>query len=127
MRTRKILAALLVFSIALSTLASAEPAGSSQAATPGAAPSAFRTSVDRAAAAAALTGESPMPASYGLAPRKLAQAPQVAAQASNGGGGGGGMRVTSMILTLVGTAAGIGATVYMLKQMKKIQPPTPGN
>jgi hypothetical protein len=123
MRTRKILAALLVFSIALSTLASAEPAGSSQSATPGAAPSAFRTSVDRAAAAAALTGESPMPASYGLAPRKLAQAPQVAAQASNGGGGG--MHVTSMILTLVGTVAGVGATVYMLKQMKKVQ--TPGN
>jgi hypothetical protein len=36
-------------------------------------------------------------------------------------GGGGGMGAVAIIMTIVGTAAGIGATVYMLKQMKKIE------
>jgi len=56
----------------------------------------------------------------------MKQSTQFAAAAAGGGGqaasgGGGGMSAVSMILTLVGTAAGIGATVYMVKQMKKAQ------
>jgi hypothetical protein len=36
-------------------------------------------------------------------------------------GGGGGMSVATLIMTLVGTAAGVGATVYMVKQLKKVE------
>jgi hypothetical protein len=127
MRTRKILSGLLVCSIVLSALpASAEPAGApplpAAASTP--APSAFRASLDRAATSAALVEDIPTNTPYGPA-RKIKQSPQFAATTGAGGGqatsGGGGMGAMSMILTLVGTAAGIGATVYMLKQMKKVQ------
>jgi hypothetical protein len=56
----------------------------------------------------------------------MKRSPQFAAETAGGGGqaasgGGGGMHAVSLILTLVGTAAGIGATVYMVKQMKKAQ------
>jgi hypothetical protein len=126
MRTRKILSGLLVFSIVLSALpVSAEPAGTSLAAAPASpAPSTFRASLDRAAASAALVGELPTGTPYGPATRKMMPSPQFAAEAAGGGGqaasgGGGGMSKVSLIITLVGTAAGIGATVYMLKQMKK--------
>jgi hypothetical protein len=128
MRTRKILSGLLVFSIVLSALpASAEPAASPlPAAASNPAPSAFRASLDRAATSVALVEEIPTSTPYGPAPRKMKQSPQFAAAAAGGGGqaasgGGGGMSAVSLVLTLVGTAAGIGATVYMMKQMKKAQ------
>jgi hypothetical protein len=128
MRTRKILSSLLACSIVLSALpASAEPAGTSlPAAASSPAPSAFRASLDRAATSVALVGEIPASTPYGPAPTKMKQSPQFAAAAAGGGGqavsgGGGGMSAVSLVLTLVGTAAGIGATVYMMKQMKKAQ------
>jgi hypothetical protein len=50
------------------------------------------------------------------------------AGAGHGPGGGGGMGVASMVLMTVGTVVGIGATVYMIKQMKKTTstPTVPG-
>jgi hypothetical protein len=127
MRIQKLLSGLLACSIVLSALpASAEPAGTAlPSAASSSAPSPFRASLDRAATSAALVGETPTSTTpFGPAPRKLKQSSDIAASATGHGGQtahGGGMGAVSMVLTLVGTAAGIGATVYMMKQMKKAQ------
>jgi hypothetical protein len=40
-------------------------------------------------------------------------------QEAQGGSGGGGGHMTAIIMTLVGTAASLGATYYIYKEMKK--------
>ena len=69
----------------------------------------LRTAIDRAAAQSVMDSRT-----YISSP---APAPRPAARARQGGGGGGG---TSMLIwTLVGTAASLGATYYLVKEMKK--------
>jgi hypothetical protein len=71
----------------------------------------------------------PMPESqgtvpFGPSPRRVKRTSESASEEGGGqavASGGGGSHVAMIIMTLVGTAAGVGATVYMLKQMKKIQ------
>jgi hypothetical protein len=78
-----------------------------------AAPSPLRSSIDRALAQPAAGG-----------PRAAAPSPVRRNQSggSTVGGGGGGGR---MILALIGTAVSVGATIYMVKQIKKSEDPTP--
>ena len=68
----------------------------------------LRASIDRAVvrASSGHTGPVTLP-SHGT--------PRIAKQASNGGGGG----HTALILGLVGTAAGLGATYYLVKETQK--------
>jgi hypothetical protein len=75
-----------------------------------AAPAPLRASIDRALAA-------PVPASAPPAPVRRNQS----GGTYSGGGGGGGR----MILALLGTAVSVGATYYVIKQMKKSEDPTP--
>jgi len=81
----------------------AEPTPTNGGSTP------LRAAIDRAAVRSSNTQTAPasLPA-----PRKT----RVAKQASNGGGGGG---HTVLILGLVGTAAGLGATYYLVKESQK--------
>ena len=68
----------------------------------------LRAAIDRAAAQSVLESTS-----YVSSPTP---APRPAARARQGGGGGG----TSMLIwTLVGTAASLGATYYLVKEMRK--------
>lgn len=71
---------------------------------------AFRASVERAVSQAPLPQASPRDS-------------RIRRQSANGtsGGGGGG----HMLMALIGTAISVGATVYVVKQMKKNSEPVP--
>jgi hypothetical protein len=126
MTVKRLVSGLLALSIVLAALpARAETEGGSSATAQGSASSTFRASLDRAAAAVSMT---PMPESQGTAPfgtsRRTMKRSESASEEAGGqavASGGGGSHVLAIVMTLVGTAAGVGATVYMLKQMKKIQ------
>ena len=125
MTAKRLGSGLLALSIVLAALpARAETEGGSSGTAQGSGSSSFRASLDRAAAAVSMT---PMPESQGTVPfgpsprrvKRTSASEEGGGQAVAGGGGGG--HVAMIIMTLVGTVAGVGATVYMLKQMKKIQ------
>jgi hypothetical protein len=75
-----------------------------------AAPDPLRASIDRALAAPVAAGR----------PAASVRRSQSGGTTMNGGGGGG-----RLILALLGTAVSVGATYYMIKQMKKSTDPTP--
>jgi hypothetical protein len=93
--------------LAVTVVAAGLPALSRAEATP------LRASIDRALSQPSASG-----------PRAAAPSPVRRNQSggSTVGGGGGGGR---MILALIGTAVSVGATIYMVKQIKKSEDPTP--
>jgi hypothetical protein len=112
MTIRQVVTGLLVISLGVCSLPAAAETSSDR----------FRASVDRAmtsTAKDAATGLRPSTGSMAFA--RASGAGQ--AQAT----GGGGLSKVSLIMTLVGTAAGAYGTYYMIKQMKKLQTNPPGS
>jgi hypothetical protein len=126
MRIKRLVGGWLALSIVISALPARAESGSGLEPTAStAAPSTFRASLDRAAASVALVPEGPKGLASGRALRARKRSSEFAAEEAGGqviqGGGGGGRGVATLIMTLVGTAAGVGATVYMLKQLKRVE------
>jgi hypothetical protein len=126
MRIKRLVGGWLALSIVMSALpARAESASGLEPTASTAAPGTFRASVDRAAASVALAPEGSKGLASGRPLRALGRSSESAAEAAGGqavqGAGGGGRHVAALIMTLVGTAAGIGTTVYMMKQLKKVE------
>lgn len=96
--------------LSLSLVLAVGAAGMPTLAHAAAAPTPLRASIDRALA----TPDVP------LAPAAPARRDQTSGSTMGGGGGGG-----AMLLTLLTTAVSIGAAVYLVKQMKKNDDPTP--
>ena len=124
MTIKRLVSGLIAFSLVISALpARAETGGGLATAAAPSGPGTFRTSLDRAAASAAAAQVPSKGTPFGSASRTLKRPEFASEDAGRGqgatGGGGGGMSITAIIMTLVGTAAGVGATVYMLKQLKK--------
>lgn len=90
---------------ALLTAAIAAPATADPSGTTRPAASALRTSIDRAARDA--VAQAPA--------RPRATTPVRKAMMQGGGGGGGGM----MLMALIGTAAGLAGTYFIVKEMRK--------
>ena len=127
MRNNRLLSGLIVCSMTGFALpAGAETVSSRTPQTQSSAPSAFKASVDRAVACVLVDDGGTSNAGDGLAMRMQKRPTRFATEGAggqSGSGGGGGSHITSLIVTLVGTAAGVGATIYMLKELRKVQTP----
>jgi hypothetical protein len=124
MALKKVVTGVLVLSLAAWALpARAEtPGGSATGTGESSAPTSFKASVDRAIASVAKETRP------GLRPLKVSDA-FTSAAAGEGGqmapSGGGGMSKVALIMTVVGTAAGLAGTYYMIKEIKKVQTGVP--
>ena len=106
MTTRRSVAAVLVASLLVGAIPSRALADDQNDSRP--APVSLRAAVERAAAHLEPTRSPAAPPDH----RPVSHA----AQAAYGGGGGG---KTMLIVTLVSTVVGLGATYYMIKEMQK--------
>jgi hypothetical protein len=107
MTIRRSVAAALVASLLVGAVPSRALADDQNDSRP--APTTLRAAVERAAARLEPTISTAAPADHRPVSRAM--------QAAYGGGGGGGK--TMLIVTLVSTVVGLGATYYMIKEMQK--------
>jgi len=110
MHTYRSVAVAIVLSLVIGGIPRSAQAAETE---PGRAPQSIDLHASVAAAAARVTLDAPSPRP--AAARHSAAGGGQLAPAMGGGGGG----KTMMIMTLAMTAVGIGATVYMLKQVQK--------
>jgi hypothetical protein len=109
MTAARLFSSVVISSLLLGAIPTTTTAEEKRIARPGTSAN-LRTSIDQAAMR--LAHEAPQ----STAASGPAGATAKSMQAGSGGGGGG---KTAMILTLVGTAAGVGTTVYMVKKLRK--------